>query len=258
MAHHARAASHREEFRLEADQPARGNAVIEPHAARVVAGRVRLHVDQLAAARTERFHRLPLVRLFHVHGQHLVGLAAHAVDLADHDLRARHRELVAFAAHVLEQDREMQLAAARHEEHVGVRGFLDAQRHVAHRLAQQPLAQLAAGDELSLASGERRSVHLERHVERRLVDLQQRQRFRMLRVGERHADADLLDAVDEHDVARLRLFREHTLQALEHQHLVDLRDHRIAGSSPGPRSTATGWPGRMRPRLTRPMPILPT
>ena len=37
--------------------------------------------------------------------------------------------------------------------------------------------------------------------QRRLVDLQHRQRLRVARVGHGHADADVLDAVDQHDVA---------------------------------------------------------
>ena len=54
--------------------------------------------------------------------------------VAHHDARPRYRELVAFAAHVLDQDGEVQLAAARHQERVGVAGVLDAQRHVRQQL----------------------------------------------------------------------------------------------------------------------------
>ena len=98
----------------------------------------------------------------------------------------------------------MQLAAARYFEHVGVGGVLDRSATLLMSFALQALAQLAAGDELAFAPGERRGVDLEIHGERRLVDLEQRQRFGMLGVGERDADADFLDAVDEHDVAGLR------------------------------------------------------
>src|SRR3990172_8406991 len=89
-------------------------------------------------------------------------------DLPQHHARARHRQLVAFAAHVLQQDREVQLAASRDQEHVGVRRVLHAQRHVAHALALEPLPDLPAGDVPALAPGERRAVDLEIHGQRGL------------------------------------------------------------------------------------------
>ena len=100
----------------------------------------------------------------------LVRLAGDAVDLAQHDARPRHRELVALAAHVLDQDREVQLAAARDQERVGVAGLLDAQRHVGQQLLREAVAQVARGHVLAFAAGERRRVDLEVHRQRRLVD----------------------------------------------------------------------------------------
>src|SRR5206468_571579 len=104
------------ELALEADQAARRDAVVEPHAAFAVGH----HLEQLAAPAAELFHHRALAGFLDVDREHLVGLAAHAVDLLEYDARARHGELVALAAHVLEQDREMQLAAAVHDEGVGV------------------------------------------------------------------------------------------------------------------------------------------
>jgi hypothetical protein len=74
--------------------------------------------------------------------------------LGDH-ARLAHRELVALAAHVLDEDREVQLAAPRDEEHVGVGRLLDAQRHVREQLAVEALAQLAARHVLAFLPGER-------------------------------------------------------------------------------------------------------
>src|SRR3989304_2495524 len=98
-----------------------------------------------------------LVLLLDAPAQHLVGLAARAADLPQHHARARHRQLVAFAAHVLQQDREVQLAASRDQEHVGVRRVLHAQRHVAHALALEPLPALPAGGVPAPAPRERRA-----------------------------------------------------------------------------------------------------
>src|SRR5688572_3202783 len=77
VAHDAGAAREGHELALEADQAARGDAVVEAYASLAVG----LHVLQLAAAAAELFHYAALVGILHVDGQQLVGLALHAVDL---------------------------------------------------------------------------------------------------------------------------------------------------------------------------------
>src|SRR5205814_6451286 len=111
VAHDAGAARHGHELSLEADQAARRDAIVETHAALAVGQ----HVEQLAAAPAELLHHRALVRFLDVDREHLVGLAAHAVDLLEHHARARHGELVALAAHVLEPDCQVQLAAPVHD-----------------------------------------------------------------------------------------------------------------------------------------------
>ena len=90
--------------------------------------------------------------------------------LGDDDLRLADRDLVAFAAHRLDQDREMQFAAAADLERVGAVGVRDAQRDVRFELAHQPVADLARGEVLALAPGERRGVDHEEHRDGRFVD----------------------------------------------------------------------------------------
>ncbi len=81
--------------------------------------------------------------------QHLAGVRIFA---QDHFGRAD-LELVALAAHRLDQDGQVQLAAAADQEGVGRVGRLDAQRHIALQLALQALLQLAAGAPGALAAG---------------------------------------------------------------------------------------------------------
>src|SRR3546814_9888159 len=69
------------------------------------------------------------------------------IDFTDDDLGARHRQLVAFAAHGFDHDRQMQLAAAGHLELVGILGIFHLQRHVVLGFAHQPIAQLARSEE---------------------------------------------------------------------------------------------------------------
>ena len=176
----AGAARHGQELALEADQAARRNAVFEAHAALAVG----LHVLQVAAARAELFHHRALVGFFDVDRQHFVRLLFLAVDFLDHHARARHGQFIAFAAHVFEQDGQVQFAAARDHEDVGVGGEFDTcSATLLMQFALQALAHLAAGDELAFAAGERRGVDLEIHGQRRLVDFQQRQRLGLSRVA---------------------------------------------------------------------------
>ena len=77
-------------------------------------------------------------------------LAVH--DACEH-LGPRDGELVALAPQVLDENGEVQLAAAGDAQHIGLPGILDPQRHVALQLTVEPLAQLAAGDEFALAPG---------------------------------------------------------------------------------------------------------
>jgi hypothetical protein len=160
--------------------------------------------------------------------------------VVEDDARLRHRELVALAAHVLEQDREVQLAAAGDLEDALLGGVAHAQRDVRLQLAVEPVADLPAGDELAFATGERRRVDAEVHRQRRLVDLEHRQRRGPLGVGDRLADADVLDAVDEDDVARPRLVGLLPLEAFELQHWLM---RALRGSLSMPAQTTTSCCG---------------
>ena len=72
------------------------------------------------------------------------------------DARPRHRDLEAFAAHRLDQHRQLQLAAAGDEERILVGQFLDLEGDVALGLAQQPIADDAAGHLVAFGAGQRR------------------------------------------------------------------------------------------------------
>src|SRR6185437_5732386 len=220
--HQAGARGERAEFGLEADQSARGNHVIEAHATLAVG----FHVLQLPAAGAEFLHHAALVRLFHVDDQLFPGFLQYAVDFAHDHFRARHRELVAFAAHRFDQDREMQFTAARYLELVRIGGFLNFEGDVVQRLARQPFANLARGEELAarelLVAGEWRTVDLEGHADGRLIHGQGGQRFHRRRIADGVGNAEILDTGNRDDVARLRIRHFAALQPHEAHHLQDL------------------------------------
>ena len=142
----------------------------------------------LRHVRHELFHRFHEIAL-------LVALHKHA--------RGRHLKLIAFAAHRLDEDRERHFAAAGDVEAVGAAlDVRDAQGNVLERFAVKTVADLAAGDKLALASGERGVVDGERHFHRRRGDLHKRQRLDRADGADRVADGNVADAAHGDDVAR--------------------------------------------------------
>ncbi len=78
-----------------------------------------------------------------------------AVDLAREDLRLADGELEALAPHQLDEDRELQLAAALDLPDLGPLGVADAQGDVADQLLVEPVAHLAGGQLAAVLAGER-------------------------------------------------------------------------------------------------------
>ena len=123
--------------------------------------------------------------------------------LAQEDLRSATGQLEALAPHLLDEDGELELAAAADLERVARFGREDLDGDVAERPRCSRRALIwRLRDELALAAGQRRGVDPERHPERRRVDVEARQRPRIGRVGERVADRDLGRPATRDDVAR--------------------------------------------------------
>ena len=95
----------------------------------------------------------------------------------------------------------------------------------AEQLAIEPVLDLPRGHELAVPARERGCVDAEDHRHRGLVDRERRDGRRLLGVGNRLADVDVLDAGEADDVARGRGGRLDTLQSLER---VQLRHGRSA------------------------------
>ena len=131
-------------------------------------------VVEAALAPGQPLHHGAGVRLGDLGDHVLHRLAALPVDLARDDLRARHAELVALAAHRLDQDADLELAAPRDLEDVRRRGALAADADVRERLAAQPVVDLAAGDEAALLAREGRGVRREADAQRGRIDLDPR------------------------------------------------------------------------------------
>src|SRR5690606_6252185 len=216
----ARAGRDRQVLGAKADQPPRRNPVLEARSAAAVGN----DVQQLAAPLREPGHHRALVLLVEVARHELPRLVNLAVDDALDRLGPRDRELVALPAHRLDQDREMQLAAARDAEAIRILRLLDAQRDVVLRFLLEPRANLPAREELAFAAGEWRLVDLERHRDGRLVDVERRQAVRMTARADRVRDAEIVDAAEHDDIAGRRRLDALALEAVE---AVELAERRV-------------------------------
>ena len=90
-----------------------------------------------ALAQREQLRDDADVVLWNVDRDALDRLVALSVDLLVSDLRLADRQLEAFASHQLDEDRELQLAAALNLPRVGPRRWVDAQRDVADELLRR-------------------------------------------------------------------------------------------------------------------------
>jgi hypothetical protein len=75
-------------------------------------------------------------------------------DLGQH-LRPGYGELVAFPAHVLDEDGQVQLAATGDTHDIGLIRIFDTQGHIALQFPLQALAQLPARHVFAFAAGKR-------------------------------------------------------------------------------------------------------
>ena len=165
--HNARAAGVGEQLALIADQAA-GRRV--EHETLAAAAR-RLHLHELGLALGQFLHHDAGMLLVEVDDDFLDRLEQSAVGRApEQHLGARHAELEALAAHGLDQDAELELAAAGHFHGIAFFRFGDTQGDVAFGLAQQPVADHAAGDLGAFGAGQRRIVDPESHRQSGRVD----------------------------------------------------------------------------------------
>ena len=82
----------------------------------------------------------------------------------------------------------------------GSAGRLYAQRYVVLQLLVQALTDLAAGQELAFAPGERRFVDLEGHRDRRFINRQGRQRVRVRAIADGIGDLQIVNAAENNDI----------------------------------------------------------
>ena len=193
------------------------NTVFQAHPATAV----RFHVDQVTLALTQRLHHATLVLFLNVSGHQFDGFVAHAINVLEHHARLAHRQLVAFSAHVFQQNGQVQFAPAHDFEDTFFVGFADAQGHIRLQFFLQAIPNLTAGDELAFTTGQRTGVDAEVHGQRGFIDPQHRQRCGCGGVGDGDTNANVGNAVDQHNFTRAGFVSLHPIEPLKSQHLID-------------------------------------
>ena len=122
----ARAARQVQEFIGKSDQATRRDAVLQAHAAAAV----RLHAAQFTFAFAQSLHHAALVLVFDVDGHQFDWLVLFTVHFFHHDARLADCQFVTLAAHVFQQNGQVQLSATHDFEDTFFAGFLDAQGHI--------------------------------------------------------------------------------------------------------------------------------
>ena len=144
---------------------------------------------------------------------------------------ARHGEFVAFAPHRLDQHGQVQLAASGNPELVRIAGLLYPQGDVVLEFLVQPRLDLPAGQVFALAAGERRLVDEEHHADRRLIDLQRRQRLDSVAIAHRVGNLQVVDTAEHDDIARSCLV---DVDAIEPAEAIQLHELCIAHRAVAP------------------------
>ena len=88
-------------------------------------------------------------------------------------MRRGHLELIALAAHRLDQDRQVHLAAACNVKGIGAH-LCHMQRDILEQFSLQTVTQVAGRDVFALAARKRRIVDGEGHFDGRVRDLDER------------------------------------------------------------------------------------
>ena len=151
------------------------------------------------------------------------GSSAAAVFGAHDDFRLADHHLVAFAPHRLDQNRELQFAAAEHAKRVGGAHVFHAQRNVGEQFLFESRAQVARRDVLPFAAREWRSVDGENHRQRRLVDHERFERRGIREIGDAFADLNAFDAGNRDDIACRNFLGFVAFEAAKREKLRDFR-----------------------------------
>src|SRR5439155_12954762 len=128
-------------------------------------------------------------------------------------LGTRDHHFVAFASHLLDQDRDLHFAARIDLKYAGCFRVVDLERDIAARFANKALAKMPRRNKFSVATGKRRIVDQNVHANRRGIDIYELKRRTFFAVSKTFADVNFLETSEANDVAGSRVLYFHLLQS---------------------------------------------
>ncbi|MNB85515.1 hypothetical protein D3C75_324280 [compost metagenome] len=217
VVHYTIAACQRQEVRIVADQSACRDQELQTH----LSGSGVDHVDHFRLAGSQTFHYGAHAFFRNVNQQTFQRFHFDAVDFFYDNLWLGYLHFVAFTAHILNQNPEVKLTASGYDKGIRAVSFIYAQADIRFKLFEQTLAKFTGSYPFTFFTCERAVVHEEGHLHSRLIDLQNRQCFRVSRIGNRFTDVDVLDTGNRNDITCAGFFGFNTLQALEAKQLLN-------------------------------------
>src|SRR5437870_8664465 len=131
----------------------------------------------------------------------------------ENHLRTRDHDFIAFASHLLDQDRDLHFAARIDLKRPRSFRVVDLERNVAARFANKALANITRSHKFSFAPGKRRIVYQNLHANRRRIDIHKLKRRPFFAICQGVADINFLETGQSNDVAGGRVFYFHLLQS---------------------------------------------
>ena len=137
---------------LEADQSAGRDDGLNEHVVGIV-----LHVDDFRLSAGKRLKDVAEVFTGNIHVKRLHRFQKRAVFGAlENDLGPGHEDLEALAAHLFDENRDLHFAAGLDLEMAGNFGLGKLEGHVRPRFSDEPVLDLACGEQLAVATRQRR------------------------------------------------------------------------------------------------------
>ncbi len=175
-----------------------------------------VHVRDLRLAGGEIFHDGSKVfaRNFHEQFFNRFEQAAIGCFFPKH-FGARNQNFITFAAHLLDENRNLHFAASADRENFRVACLRDAECHIGADFFHEPVPNVPRSHKFSILSGKRAIVHGEFHLDRRRINRDIRQHRTRFGITNRFADEHVLKTSEADDVARVRFLDLDALHALE-------------------------------------------
>ena len=215
----ARTAGDGEKFGAEADEPTRGDDELHAHPS----GAVVAHPIHPALASREKLGDRAEVLFRRVDREVLERLVDLAVDsLRDH-LWLADRELETFTTHLLDEDREREFTSTLHLPGIRAPDVDEFDGDVTDQFTVETVFDHPGGELMALDLADHgRGVRADGHRDRRIVDLDGRQRAHVVGVCEGLADGDVFEPCDRDDISGASGFGRKPVQRFGDEQLGDL------------------------------------